>query len=169
MDPEIAAKVQFTNSVDDLQKFIARDQILEELGGNEKWTYKYIEPEDNENDTMKDTTTRDALTREREQIGEEFLTATSDWISASKSKDSTNFQAAESDRGYQAERLRVNYWKLDPYVRARMCLDRMGVIQGEGKIDFYSREGSRLKETSKASEVQHLERVNANGVQAVAQ
>lgn len=33
--------------------------------------------------------------------------------------------------------LHQNYWRLDPYVRSRTYLDRGGVIQEGGKIDFY--------------------------------
>ncbi|KAJ5100109.1 hypothetical protein N7532_007110 [Penicillium argentinense] len=167
MDPDIAAKVHFTNSVNDLEKFISRDQIVKELGGAEDWEYEYIEPEENENATMEDTTTRDALIRERQQIGEEFLGATSDWIEAAKSKDNTKVQSAASQRAYLAERLRVNYWKLDPYVRARLCLDRMRVIQKDGKVDFYPKEGEieETKEPLKTAETQHLESVNGNAIQ----
>lgn len=167
MDPDIAAKVNFTNSVDDLAKYIPRNQIVKELGGDEDWTYEYIEPEEQENKTMEDTTTRDALLREREQIGEELLTATSEWIEASKSKDKSKIQAAESQRAYQVERLRVNYWKVDPYVRARVYLDRVGVIQGEGNVDFYPK-NKPAQESGKASDVEHLEKVNGNGAQTAA-
>ncbi|OQD82261.1 hypothetical protein PENANT_c022G08495 [Penicillium antarcticum] len=163
MDPEIAAKVQFTNSVADLEKFIPRDQIVEEMGGDEKWSYEYVEPNAHENDRMNDTTTRDALKAEREAIGEEFLSATSSWIDASKAKDASKIQASESERAYLVERLRVNHWKLDPYVRARLSLDRMGVIQEGGKIDFYPKDvpvKTQVPETTKISEVEHLERVN---------
>lgn len=165
MDPDIAAKVQFTNSVADLNKFIAPEQLLKNIGGQEEWTYEYIEPNENENDMMKDTTTRDALQKERRQIGEEFLTATSEWIEAAKSKDQSKIQAAESQRAYQAERLRVNYWKLDPYVRARMCLDREGVIQAGGKIVYYPKDvpsEKTIQETGKMLELTHLENVNGN-------
>lgn len=168
MDPDIAAKVAFTNSTDDLEKFIPRDQIVEELGGNEKWKYEYIEPDAKENDKMNDTTTRDALLAEREQIGEEFLSATSSWIEASKSKDANKVQASERQRAFLAERLRVNHWKLDPYVRARLCLDRMRVIQEGGKINFYPKDtpAENVTEVAKASEVKHLESVDGNPAQA---
>lgn len=167
MDPDIAAKVQFTNSVSDLEKFISRDRIVKELGGSEDWEYKYIEPAENENATMEDTTTRDALTRERQQIGEEFLDSTSEWIDAAKSKDKTTTQSAASQRTYLAERLRVNYWKLDPYVRARLCLDRMQVIQKNGMVNFYPGESEieETKESPKASEFHHLESINGNATQ----
>lgn len=170
MDPDIAAKVNFTNNTNDLAKFIAGDQLVEELGGTEKWKYEYIEPEENENQKMEDTTTRDALTCERQQIGEEFLAATSEWIEAAKSKDKTKIQAAESQRAYLAERLRVNHWKLDPYTRARLCLDRERVIQAGGQIDFYPKEEEIVEtkpvEVKKTSEVEHLESVNGNTTQA---
>lgn len=168
MDPDIAAKVNFTNSVADLEKFIARDQLVTEIGGTEEWTYEYIEPNENENAMMEDTTTRDALLNERQQIGEEFLAATSEWIEAAKSKDKSKIQSAESQRAYLAERLRVNHWKVDPYVRARLCLDRMRVIQDGGKIDFYPKDveiEEKLEEASKMLEVTHLESVNGNGTQ----
>jgi hypothetical protein len=170
MDPDIAAKVQFTNSAADLEKFIARDQLIEEVGGVEKWDYEYVEPDENENATMEDTTTRDALIRERQQIGEEFLAATAEWNEAVKSKETSKIQAAVSERAYLAERLRVNHWKLDPYVRARLCLDRMRVIQKDGKIDFYPKEieaEEKPLEASKTPDTQHLESVQGNGAQAV--
>jgi hypothetical protein len=168
MDPEIAAKVQFTNSVADLEKFIPRDQIVKEMGGTENWSYEYIEPSAEENSRMDDTMTRDALKFERQSIGEEFLTATSMWIDASKSKDASKIQSSESERDYLVERLRVNHWKLDPYVRARLCLDRMRVIQDGGKIDFYPKDTpAESGDAIKASKVEHLESVNGAIVQPV--
>lgn len=128
MDPEIAVKVQFTNSVSDLERFIPRNQIAKEMGGTEDWSYEYIEPSEGENAEMKDTTTRDALKAERQSIGDELLSATSNWIDASKSKDAVKIQSSVGERNYLVERLRVNHWKLDPYVRSRLCLDRMNVI-----------------------------------------
>lgn len=169
MDPDIAAKVHFTNSAADLEKFIAQDQIVEEVGGNEKWTYEYVEPAPNENEKMNDTTTRDALRLERQTIGDEFLTATSAWIDASKSKDPLKLQSSESERAYLAERLRVNHWRLDPYTRARTYLDRTRVIQEGGKIDFYPKdtavqgEGEKIK----TMDVEHLERISGMETQTV--
>jgi CRAL/TRIO domain len=168
MDPDIAAKVNFTNSVADLEKYINCDQLVTELGGAEQWKYEYIEPNENENALMADTTTRDALLRERQQIGEEFLAATAEWIESVTTKDKSKIQTADSRRAYLAERLRVNHWKLDPYVRARLCLDRMRVIQDGGKIDFYPKEVTveeKIQEASKTLEVTHLENVNGNGTQ----
>ncbi|KAJ5345743.1 hypothetical protein N7452_003747 [Penicillium brevicompactum] len=167
MDPEIAAKVQFTNSVSDLEKFIPKDQIVKEMGGAEDWSYQYIEPTEDENSRMEDTTTRDALKAERSNIGEEFLGATSAWIDATKSKDTSKIQSSESERDYLVERLRVNHWKLDPYVRARLCLDRMNVIQDGGKIDFYPKDVPVSDDVIKTSKAEHLEKVNGAVAQPV--
>ncbi|CAI7625097.1 unnamed protein product [Penicillium bialowiezense] len=167
MDPEIAAKVQFTNSVSDLEKFIPKDQIVKEMGGAEDWSYQYIEPTEDENSRMDDTTTRDALRSERLSIGDEFLGATSTWIEATKSKDASKIQSSESERDYLVERLRVNHWRLDPYVRARLCLDRMNVIQDGGKIDFYPKDVPTNDDAIKPSKAEHLEKVNGAVVQPV--
>jgi hypothetical protein len=35
------------------------------------------------------------------------------------------------------EKLREQYWVLDPYIRARSLYDRLNIIQGGGKIEFY--------------------------------
>lgn len=44
---------------------------------------------------------------------------------------------ANSQREETIQRVRTNYWALDPYVRARNVLDRTGVIQEGGWIDMY--------------------------------
>lgn len=166
MDPEIAAKVQFTNSVADLERFILPNRIVQELGGNEQWEYQYAEPSSKENLKMSDTITRDALKAERQTIGEDFLAATSSWIDASKSKDASQVQSSKSERAYLAERLRVNHWRLDPYVRARLYLDRTGVIGEGGKIDVYPKNGSVDNEDGKRTlDIEHLERVEGTKAQ----
>ncbi|KAJ5247617.1 hypothetical protein N7468_002600 [Penicillium chermesinum] len=140
MDPDIAAKVQFTNNVADVSKIIDPDRLPEELGGNEKWKYEYIEPKEDENKALEDVITRDALWKERQTIGQEFLAATAAWVDAAAKKDADQTQKTKSEREFLTERLRVNYWKIDPYTRARNWLDRTNVIQDGGHIDFYPEE-----------------------------
>lgn len=167
MDPDIAAKVQFTNSVADVEKLIDLDQLPEELGGKEPWKYEYIEPKEDENKIMEDVITRDALWKERQAIGQEFLAATSAWIEAAGNRDTARIKKAKAEREYQTERLRVNYWKIDPYTRAKTWLDRTNVIQPGGKIDFYPErtkeekpEGT-AKTDEKASEAAKPESANS--------
>ncbi|KAL2848377.1 CRAL-TRIO domain-containing protein [Aspergillus pseudoustus] len=137
MDPRIVEKTVFTRTVEDLERYIDRDQIIAELGGNEQWEYKYTEPHPEENRAMKDYATRDSLLAERQSIGEEFLVATSRWITASRGRDPIEIKEAIAHREYLIEQIRANYWDLDPYVRARNNLDRTGVIQPGGWINVY--------------------------------
>jgi hypothetical protein len=138
MDPVVASKVHFTRSVDDLDKFIPRDQIPRELAGDEDWEYKYIQPEENENEIMADTETRDSLMYERMMIGLRMFAATAAWISATDySKDKEGKEKVEEIKARRndiIEEFRQNYWKLDPYIRARALIDRAGVLKQDGTV-----------------------------------
>lgn len=137
LDPVVASKIHFTKSVEDLEKFIPRDRIMKELGGDEDFEYKYIEPEPDENAKMEDTATRDALIARRQELCKEFQTATFAWIAATSKGDKETAAAQKEKRADLTEKIRKGYWELDPYVRARSYYDRAGVIMGGGKIKFY--------------------------------
>ncbi|KAJ0419760.1 CRAL-TRIO domain-containing protein [Aspergillus carlsbadensis] len=145
MDPRIVEKTVFTRTVEDLERYIDRNQILAELGGNEDWRYRYTEPDPVENRAMEDYAARDSLLAERQSLGEEFLAATSRWITASRGGDSIELNEATARRENLIEQIRANYWALDPYVRARNNLDRTGVIQKGGWIDMYPESKTFLK------------------------
>lgn len=117
-----------------MEEFIEPSRILKELGGDEDWEYEYKEPTETENDTMKDTKTRDQILDERKSIVKQVEQATFDWIEGG---DSDAGKEASKRRDEAADKLRKNYWQLDPYVRARSLYDRQGVIGSEGKIQWY--------------------------------
>ncbi|KAJ5951215.1 uncharacterized protein N7479_009628 [Penicillium vulpinum] len=141
MDPVVASKVHFTRSIADLDKFIPRNKIPKELSGDEDWTYKYDEPAKGENMIMKDTETRDSLMYDRMMIGIRMVTTTAAWISASSDSDvkkqASEVEELKSRRNAVIDEFRVNYWKLDPYIRARSFIDRTGMLLpgGDGKRD----------------------------------
>lgn len=155
LDPVVASKVQFTNSNNEMEQFVPKSHILKELGGDEDWEYKYIEPVPGENDKMKDTETRDRLLKEREALVDQYEKSTLDWIH--RKGDAA---VVKQDRDRLALALKDDYWKLDPYVRARSVYDRVGLIQAGGKLQFYPSEaetpaaastnGSKPAETSAA-------------------
>lgn len=130
----MASKVHFTNNVKDMEQFISRDQIIKELDGDEDWEYKYQEPEPGENDKMKDTATRDKLLAEREHLYKAFDEASARWF---LSTDDEQAKAMRAKREDIATKLRENYWRLDPYIRARSLYDRTGMLQTGGIVDFY--------------------------------
>ncbi|KAM0140012.1 hypothetical protein ACHAO1_002549 [Botrytis cinerea] len=132
LDPVVASKVQFTNNVEEMSEFVPRSQILAELGGDEDWEYKFVEPVPGENDLLKDTATRDKLLKERENIVDAYEKATLEWINSEGKTPEIKTRRTEL-----AKELRDDYWKLDPYIRAKSLYDRTGVINPGGKLDFY--------------------------------
>lgn len=132
LDPVVASKVQFTNNDAELEAFVPRSRIITELGGEEDWAFKYIEPVPGENDKMKDVETRDRLVKERSLIVDNFEKGTLDWIHGEGDSE-----AVKRKRNEIANTLKEDYWKLDPYIRARSYYDRAGLINPGGKIQFY--------------------------------
>ncbi|KAI9373933.1 CRAL-TRIO domain-containing protein [Aspergillus egyptiacus] len=165
MDQRIVEKIVFTRTVADLEKYIDRDRIPTELGGSEDWEYEYVEPEPDENRVMADVATRDALLAERQSVGEQFLDATARWIAASQGggggDDRIQMERMHRLRDGMAERIRRNYWDLDPYVRARNVLDRTGVILEGGCVDMYPTGRPQVPvqiQTAKILQVEHVQR-----------
>jgi hypothetical protein len=137
LDPVVASKIHFTNSLDDLQNFIDKSAIIKELGGPVDWTYAYVEPRENENERMKDTDTRRKLEQERMLLSKEYESVIVEWIatrpttSRSAITPSSEADALRRKRDGVAAKLRRNYWRLDPYVRARSIYDRTGELRAE--------------------------------------
>ncbi len=116
-----------------MEEFVPKSHIITELGGDEDWNYQYIEPIPGENDTLNDIATRDKLLQEREALVKDYEKATIEWIHT-YSGDATSVKA---QRNELAKLLRDDYWRLDPYVRARSYYDRVGMINPGGRIQFY--------------------------------
>jgi len=132
LDPVVASKIQFTSDDVAMEEFVPKSQIITELGGHEEWTYKYFEPVSGENDTMKDTATRDRIQQERNVLIKEYEKATVDWIHGIGDMAQVKLKRMEVSR-----QLKDSYWQLDPYVRARSYYDRCGMINPGGEIRFY--------------------------------
>jgi len=132
LDPVVASKIHFTRSAADLEKFIPRDRIVKELEGDEPFEWKYIEPVAGENDLMKDTATRDKIQAERDAMVQRFEESTTKWIAGE--------EGAGKERDEIAKELNENYWRLDPYVRARTVYDRVGAIGPRGGFVYSKNE-----------------------------
>jgi hypothetical protein len=132
LDPVVASKIHFTKNTEEMEAFIQPSHIPTELGGSDPYSYQYLEPQPNENDLMNDAATRQKLIDERASLVKEFESVTQQWIKGGKTEDEVLKKRAEL-----AEQLRVGYWKLDPYVRARTLYDRLGVINPGGFVKFY--------------------------------
>ncbi|EOO02027.1 putative phosphatidylinositol transfer protein csr1 protein [Phaeoacremonium minimum UCRPA7] len=140
LDPVVASKVHFTNNMKDMAEFIAPDRIIKELEGQEDWSYSYVEPVAGENDKLKDTATRDRLLAARELVVKEFEEATLQWIRHPASEKTA---AIRAKREAVADKLRDDYWTLDPYLRARSFYDRIGVIKGGTVVPYPEQTASK--------------------------
>lgn len=133
LDPVVASKVHFTNNVEELEKFIPRNQIIKELGGEDPWTYQYVEPHADENKRMLDDSIRQKLLQERKAIVKDYESATQEWIRSPRSD-----HGSQQKRNELADKLRTGYWQLDPYVRARTLYDRTGMIREWAHVEHYN-------------------------------
>jgi len=138
LDPVVASKIHFTRSAADLEKFIPRPRLMKELEGDEEFKYNYVEPVAGENDIMKDATARDKIQADRNVLVQRFEEATKHWI--------TGEEAAAVERDAVANELNENYWRLDPYIRARTLYDRIGAIGERGGFVYPEIEKSKESE-----------------------
>ncbi|KAK4611816.1 CRAL-TRIO domain-containing protein [Fulvia fulva] len=129
LDPVVAGKVHFVSNVQELEAFVPRTQIPKELDGDEAWQWSYVEPTEGENAIMEKTQERDQILSERKELVESYESETLAWV---------NGESGEG-RHRIAQRMAENYWKLDPYIRARSQYDRTGEIgqDGRGTLNFY--------------------------------
>ena len=128
LDPVVASKVHFASHVEELQEWIPRKQIPKELGGEEDYTYSYVEPKDDGDTQMADAASRDKVQAERTELVKSYESETLSWMHG---------EDGGEGRNKLAQSLAENYWRLDPYVRARSLYDRTGIIGAGGKLDFY--------------------------------
>lgn len=139
IDPDVAAKITFTRNYKDLLKHVDANQIPKELGGEREWEYHYDAPSQQENKCLKDTLagnsdTKESLWNERVSLFEKYYEATASWCK-SKGEESKNWQKKKNEL---ALKIKQNYWKLDPYIRATSILDRDGTLN-----DFHGDELAR--------------------------
>jgi hypothetical protein len=149
LDPVVAGKVHFCKTESDLEEFVPKSQIISELGGDEKWEYKYTEPVEGENDQMKDEATREKIQAERDEIVKKYESTILSWI---HSPEAESIEDRRKERNTVAEDLKTNYWKLDPYVRARTLYDRIGIIHDGGQLAFYGAKAPSVPATAAAPE-----------------
>lgn len=132
LDPVVANKVHFTNSISELEQYIDKSNIVKEMGGDDPFDYEFIPPQEGENQPMEDTATRDRLQAGRAESIKNFEELTAEWIG----EGGADSAAIQSRRTELAQQLMKGYWDLDPYVRARSFYDRVGVLQPGGKVDW---------------------------------
>ncbi|KAI1337934.1 CRAL/TRIO domain protein [Xylariaceae sp. FL0016] len=144
LDPVVKAKVNFTQNVQDLEKWIPPENIIKRLGGVEDWQYEYREPSELEDAPLADAITKDELMKERNEMANELLETTRLWLDSLSAKDTEKAATQQSKRQSFIEALRQNYWRLDAFVRSRSLLDRTGVLKPGGVVNLYPERSKSL-------------------------
>ena len=131
IDPVVVSKIHFTNTPEDLVKFIPMEYIEKDLGGESDHSFEYIEAVEGENDLLKASTAKDELSKARDALTNEFLEATVQWI---KSESKEENKKSQERKNQVAKQLHENYWLIDPYIRARSVFDRNGSMDKFAKL-----------------------------------
>ncbi|KAG0225438.1 hypothetical protein BGW42_000885 [Actinomortierella wolfii] len=127
LDPVVAAKVVFTRSDAELTQYIDAEKLIDKYkGGKDKYKYEYIHAQPGENKCMEDTETKEKLVGEWKALMWKFEALTREWINVGTDKaTSTRTEAEiEEERAQVCKDIRVAFFKMDPYVRARNFFHR---------------------------------------------
>ncbi|KAI1302999.1 hypothetical protein EDD11_005452 [Mortierella claussenii] len=129
LDPVVASKFVFTRNNAELHNVIPRERLpIIHYDGLDDWKYDYIPAQKNENALMEDDTKKQTLLNERHGLEVQFDTVTRSW-----SKESGDAYSAERDE--IAQRLREQYTRLSPYIRAATLYRRWDVV-GHGQVNW---------------------------------
>ncbi|KAI0436639.1 CRAL/TRIO domain-containing protein [Xylaria telfairii] len=129
LDPIIASKINFTRKPADLLQFISKENLQTSFGGEDTWEYEYIEPVKGENAKLEEVEKRTQIQQERSELIGEFELETTEWACLVSGSPAGKEKALR--RIELAHQLSRNYWKLDPYIRARTYYHRLGIAGDE--------------------------------------
>ncbi|KAF9193301.1 hypothetical protein BGZ50_007561 [Haplosporangium sp. Z 11] len=141
LDPVVAAKISFTRSDQDLLQYIPAKHLPDRYkGGLNHYTYSYPHAQPNENQCMADTETKERLVAEWKTTFWKFEALTREWIKAGtpEATSSRTEEEIEKEREQVAKDLRVAFFKMDPYIRARNMFHRTSppVAQTDGTVNW---------------------------------
>ncbi|KAH7129805.1 CRAL-TRIO domain-containing protein [Dactylonectria estremocensis] len=134
LDPVVVSKIHFTSGKEDLTRFIPKDHLQTRYGGNDKWEYNYIDPVPGENELVELEEKRAEIQAERNDLLQQFDLLTIEWACLEPGSAVAKEKVIERD--HLVKQIQSNYWKLDPYIRARTYYHRAGVVNAACEADF---------------------------------
>lgn len=141
LDPVVAAKVCFTRNDNELTQYIDANHLpVQYKSGKDKFKYKYIRAQPGENKRLEDTETKEKLVAEWKETFWKFEALTREWIAVGtpEAKSARTEAEIEAEREQVAKDLRVAFFKMDPYIRARNMFHRSTpqVAQDDGSVKW---------------------------------
>ncbi|KAF9282149.1 hypothetical protein BGZ68_006184 [Mortierella alpina] len=135
LDPVVASKIKFTYKNQELLDLIPAEHLPDSFtgAGLDKYTYQYLPPVAGENDAMKDEATKAVLTAEWNALSAKYDSKTKEWVGLAEGKDAE----VTKEREQIAKELHAQYYKMEPYIRARNQFHRknaagQSVLQPDG-------------------------------------
>ncbi|KAI1293405.1 hypothetical protein EDD11_008428 [Mortierella claussenii] len=142
LDPVVAAKVRITRSDKDLLEFIPANHLPDQYKvGLDHYKYSYPHAVAGENRCMDDTEIKEKLIKEWKDTFWRFEALTREWIMAGTPEagpDARPEDEVEKEREQCARDLRVAFFKVDPYIRARNMFHRTSppIANEDGSVQW---------------------------------
>ncbi|KAF8939892.1 CRAL-TRIO domain-containing protein [Dissophora ornata] len=139
LDPIVASKVRFTRADKDLLEHIPAKHLPDHYkGGLDHYKYEYPHANPGENKCMEDTATKEKLVAEWKDTFWKFEALTREWIKVDTPEATRSEEEVEKDREQCAKDLRVAFFKMDPYIRARNMFHRTTppIAQVDGSVKW---------------------------------
>ncbi|KAF9426683.1 hypothetical protein BGZ76_002647 [Entomortierella beljakovae] len=141
LDPVVASKVRFTRNDQEIAQFIAPEHLIDNYKtGLDHFKYSYPHAKPDENKSMEDTETKERLVKEWKDTFWRFESLTREWLKAGTPAGALgrSEEEIEKERGQCAKDLRVAFFKMDPYIRARNLFHRTSppVAQLDGSVNW---------------------------------
>ncbi|KAG0352619.1 CRAL-TRIO domain-containing protein [Gamsiella multidivaricata] len=141
LDPVVASKVRFTRSDQDLLEHIPANHLPDRYkGGLDRYRYSYPHAQPGENKIMEDTATKEKLVTEWKETFWKFEALTREWIQVGTPEATSKRSEGEieKEREQVAKDLRLAFFKMDPYIRARNMFHRTTppVANADGSVHW---------------------------------
>jgi len=134
LPPDIKAKIQMTKKPEDLYVHISKEHLVNQLGGNNDWKWKYTPVEKGENELQSDEKKRDELLLARQNLITLFTELNKKILSSRTSSEAG--EVARLKREKVITQMRIGWFEIDRYVRGRGVYHRHGNIVGNGLVRF---------------------------------
>ncbi|AMD19907.1 HCL244Wp [Eremothecium sinecaudum] len=127
LDPVVASKIVFTKSLTDLEQYVPMQYIAKDLGGEDDYNYDgFVLPDPSVDEKLQDEEAKAAILQERDNIIEQFIQSTVNWIESATDEDSEKWLRRKIEL---SKELSANYSRLDPYIRSRSFYDVNGTLK----------------------------------------
>jgi hypothetical protein len=135
LDPVVASKIRFTSTDQELLEFIPAEHLPSTFQGVglDQYKYEYLAPVAGENDKMQDRISLETQRQAWALLTEQYDAQTKIWIEGGNIQDQKREELVKA--------LRLQYYKLQPYIRARNQFQRKdatghSVLQEDGTVEW---------------------------------